>query len=49
MNTLRLRLEARAPALRCHRAYDVTVGQDLFVSDAPRPSWSILADYAGLA
>jgi predicted DNA-binding WGR domain protein len=30
MNTLRLRLEARAPALRCHRAYEITVGRDLF-------------------
>jgi len=30
MNTLRLRLEARAPALRCHRAYEITVGLDLF-------------------
>jgi predicted DNA-binding WGR domain protein len=30
MNTLRLRLEARAPALRCNRAYEITVGQDLF-------------------
>ncbi len=29
-NTLRFRLEARAPALRCHRAYEITVGQDLF-------------------
>jgi hypothetical protein len=30
MSSLRLRLEARAPALRCHRAYEITVGQDLF-------------------
>jgi predicted DNA-binding WGR domain protein len=30
MNTLRLRLEARAPALRCHRAYEITAGRDLF-------------------
>ncbi len=30
MNTLRLRLEARASALRCHRAYEITVGRDLF-------------------
>ncbi len=30
MNTLRLRLEARSPALRCDRAYEITVGQDLF-------------------
>jgi hypothetical protein len=30
MNTLRLGLEAPAPALRCHRAYEITVGQDLF-------------------
>ena len=30
MTALRLRLEARAPALRCHRAYEITVGRDLF-------------------
>jgi predicted DNA-binding WGR domain protein len=30
MNTLHLSLEARAPALRCHRAYEITVTQDLF-------------------
>ncbi len=32
MSMLRLRLEARAPALRCHRAYEITVVQDLFGS-----------------
>ena len=30
MNALRLRLEARAPALRCHRAYEIAVARDLF-------------------
>ena len=30
VSMLRLRLEARAPALRCHRAYEITVAQDLF-------------------
>jgi hypothetical protein len=30
MTTWRLRLEARAPALPCPRAYEITVGQDLF-------------------
>jgi hypothetical protein len=30
MSVLRLRLEARAPALRCHRACEITVARDLF-------------------
>jgi predicted DNA-binding WGR domain protein len=30
MSALRLRLEARAPALRCHRAYEIAVTHDLF-------------------
>jgi predicted DNA-binding WGR domain protein len=30
VSTLRIRLEARAPALRCHRAYEISVGPDLF-------------------
>ncbi len=30
MSALRLRLEARAPALRCHRAYEIAVTRDLF-------------------
>jgi predicted DNA-binding WGR domain protein len=30
MSTLQLRLEARSPALRCHRAYEISVGPDLF-------------------
>jgi predicted DNA-binding WGR domain protein len=30
MSTLRVRLEARAPALHCRRAYEIAVSQDLF-------------------
>ena len=30
MMSLCLRLEARAPARRCHRAYEIVGGQDLF-------------------
>jgi predicted DNA-binding WGR domain protein len=30
MSVLRLRLEAHAPAFRCHRAYEIAVSQDLF-------------------
>jgi predicted DNA-binding WGR domain protein len=30
MSTVRIRLEARAPALRCHRAYEIAAGPDLF-------------------
>jgi predicted DNA-binding WGR domain protein len=30
MSALRLRLEACAPALRCHRVYEIAVARDLF-------------------